>query len=399
MTVADNRLISLDSLRGLAVLGILVVNIMAFAWPMTVAMDATAGPFAIDGMLSGNDRLFYWVEQTFFVDRFRNLFTLLFGVSLFLVGGERTDKDRGRLLRRRLGWLAVFGLVHGLLIWFGDILLFYAFCGLFAMLARSLSGRILIIIGGGITAALGFCQLGFGLLLPMLPPEFSASMSGEQTADVFGSVTDIIAAYQSGLVGALIENLKAWLIVQLSSLMIMPFSSIPIMLLGMGLFKVGFFHGRVRAWIYWALIAVTAVALAARGWAVHVESLVPPVEMPSRGLDEATAGLSVLITIGYAALVIMVPVMFRWLAPVGQMAFTTYLCQSLIMAFAFYAPFGPKLFGTVPPGQMWTWIIGCWIAQIVFAHVWMRFFRWGPLEWVWRCLTYGRKLEIRKSLP
>ena len=400
MTAARDRILTLDSLRGLAVLGILVVNIMAFAWPMNLTMDPASAPFAPDGVWSGGDRTFLWLDQVFFRDRFRNLFTLLFGVSIFLVGGERGDLERGRLLRRRLGWLAVIGLIHGLALWFGDILLFYAWCGLFAMMARSLSGRTLVLIGAIVTGALIVIQGGGGLLWSMMPPEV---LEGFNDAAATGAGPEntarVIAAYQSGLGGVLLENLKSWALVQVSSLLLLPFSSVPIMFLGMGLFKLGFFHGRMARGLYIGLAAFAVAVLAVRGWAFSLELAAPSKAMPSHGIDTLTSALSVPVTLGYAAIVILLAPAFRWLAPVGQMAFTTYLGQTLIMATLFYLPFGPHWFGQIRPGDLWPLIGATWAAQIVFAHLWMRYFRWGPLEWLWRCLTHGRRLPIRKTLP
>lgn len=397
MTGSSARIDNLDSIRGLAVLGILVVNLMVFAWPMTITVSPETAPFAIDGVWPADDRLFNWVSQVFFQDRFRNLFTLLFGVSLFLVGGETSDKDRSRVLLRRLGWLAIIGLLHGLLLWFGDILLFYAWCGLIAMFARSLSGRLLVIIGGGITAAWGFIQFGGGLIMPHLPAEFLEAMSDNQSMSaVTGDIAQVIANYHAGLGSALAENFKAWLFVQLSSLFVLPFSSVPIMWLGMGLYKLGFFHGRMNRSLYVTLIVISAVVLAVRGWAFNLELSAPAAQMPSYGLDLATSGLSVLVSLGYASVLILLPALFRWLMPVGRMAFSTYLGQSLIMASIFYLPFGPMLYGKLEPSQFWGLLAGVWAFQIGFAAVWLRYFRWGPMEWVWRCLTHRQKLAIRK---
>ena len=391
---------NLDSVRGLAVLGILVVNIMAFAWPMSLLLDPASAPFAREGIWTGSDQWYHWVDQVFFRDRFRNLFTLLFGVSIFLVGGERSDVERGRLLRRRLGWLAVIGLIHGLALWYGDILLFYAWCGLFAMLARSLSGKTLVIIGAAVTAGFAVFQAGFGLMLPLLPPEMTEAMQGGSgSASLAGEATAVIAQYHAGYGAVMMQNLMAWLLVQLSSLFMLPFSTVPIMMLGVGLYKLGFFHGRMKNGLYWALISATVFILAVRGWAFALEVRAPPTETPSYGLDVVTSALSVIVTLGYAAVVIKAPALFRILAPVGQMAFTTYLGQSVILASIFYLPFGPEWFGRITPGQLWPFILGTWIVQIVFAHLWLKRFRWGPLEWVWRSLTHGQRLQIRKSIP
>jgi uncharacterized protein len=121
---AGDRHMSLDVLRGLGVMGILAVNAVAFALPMDVYMTPNLSPFS----MAGTEGDAWWVVQTFFHYKFVTLFSMLFGVSLLLVGGERSDKPRGALLRRRLGWLTLFGLIHGLLIWYGDILALWCCC-------------------------------------------------------------------------------------------------------------------------------------------------------------------------------------------------------------------------------------------------------------------------------
>ena len=142
---ASDRLFSLDVIRGLAVLGILAVNAMTFAWPSEVYSNPSLQPDFDSAAAAG-----WQVMHVFFQDKMRTLFSMLFGVSIFLVGDQRFDEARGKLLRSRLFWLAVFGLIHGLAFWFGDILLHYAYCGLIVMLVRSWSARRLILVGGGL---------------------------------------------------------------------------------------------------------------------------------------------------------------------------------------------------------------------------------------------------------
>ena len=151
---AGARIQTLDVLRGVAVLGILAVNAAAFALPFSAAMAPEQSPFS----LSGSSAVALWVTEVFFHQKFVTLFSMLFGVSIFLVGGERWDQARGRLLRRRLMWLALFGVLHGAAFWYGDILLLYAWSGLFVMLMRSMPARRLIQIGAAATLILATLQ-------------------------------------------------------------------------------------------------------------------------------------------------------------------------------------------------------------------------------------------------
>ncbi|MGX1803518.1 DUF418 domain-containing protein, partial [Brevundimonas naejangsanensis] len=113
---ADQRIVTLDVLRGAAVLGILAVNAAAFALPM-MAIEMTSGqsPFPAGPDASG---VAQWIIAVFFRQKFVTLFSMLFGVSIFLVGGERGDEAKGRVLRRRLLFLALFGLIHGAAFWY-----------------------------------------------------------------------------------------------------------------------------------------------------------------------------------------------------------------------------------------------------------------------------------------
>ena len=84
------------------------------------------------------------------------------------------------------------------------------------------------------------------------------------------------------------------------------------------------------------------------------------------------------------------------LAPVGRMAFTNYLTQTLIMTTIFYMPWGPRLFGSVEQAGLWVFVGSIWVAQLIWSPLWLSVFSMGPLEWVWRCLTFGRLVPIRK---
>ncbi|NBB53464.1 DUF418 domain-containing protein [Rhizobium sp. CRIBSB] len=387
-----DRIFNLDVLRGWAVLGILAVNAMAFAWPLEVEM-AGAKPFAD----SAANQWGHWATDVFFADKFRTLFTMLFGVSIFLVGGDRSDEGRGKLLRSRLFWLLIFGLIHGLAFWYGDILLHYAYCGFLMLLMRSMKPAPLIWIGGLITLLWGLLAVLGPIVFASLPAEFMAKAQANQPQVSTEDIMATVAVYKEGT-GAWIENAKAWAQLQFFSLFLIPIS-IPLMMLGLGLFKSGFLGGRSPVVIYLLLILLTGANLAVFGWAtlpgMDADSL------PIKGLDDAAGGLAPLITLGYASLLILLTrfggrVITGVLAPVGQMAFTNYLTQTLIMVTLFYMPWGTQWFGTMGPGQLWSIVGAVWIAQLIWSPLWLSVFNLGPLEWVWRCLTYGRMVPLRK---
>ena len=395
---AGARIQTLDVLRGVAVLGILAVNAAAFALPMDAAMAPEQSPFP----LVGASALARWLVEVFFHQKFVTLFSMLFGVSIFLVGGERGDEARGRVLRRRLLWLALFGLIHGLAFWYGDILLLYAWSGLFVMLMRSMSARSLILFGAASTLALATLQAATMWMTVNGPALLVDALSDESLSLAEGAVSASIAAYHSGWPAGLIENLKAWGILQSASLFGYVFATISLMMLGLGLFKAGFFHGRLPTRVYLILIAVGGAVLALLGVLEWREITAGPGVEATQGWAKVVASYPIFITLAYASGLILltsrgVGWVRRLFAPVGQMAFTNYLTQTLIMTSLFYMPWGPRLMGQVDyPGQ-WAIVVAVWALQLIWSPLWLSWFRMGPLEWLWRRLSYGHDLPLRRE--
>ena len=392
-----DRILQLDMLRGWAILGILAVNAMAFAWPIALEM----GPVELPWMAEPANQWAHWVVQVFFQDKFRTLFSMLFGVSIFLVGGERSDRARGKLLRSRLFWLAIFGLIHGLALWFGDILLLYAWSGVFMMLCRSWKPGKLLLVGGLITAVFCLVQAGFGYLTVNAGGEFARQMQANTPTVTPADIQTSIDAYRSGLVGALTQNLGNWLTLQIAGLILLVWSTVGLMMIGLGLFKTGFLTGRAPTWVYALVLLVGGGTLAALGWLEWREMIAGPDANPTGGLDKVAGSFAILITLAYVSMLILLTRfgargLTGVLAPVGRMAFTNYLTQTLIMTTIFYMPWGPRLFGSVEPAGLWGIVGAVWVAQLIWSPLWLSAFQMGPLEWAWRCLTYGRLVPIRK---
>ena len=395
-TEVKDRIFQLDVLRGWAILGILAVNAVSFAWPFQVMMSEAPPP----GSTGQADLIGLWVTEVFFQDKFRTLFTLLFGVSIFLVGGEKTDEARGGVLWRRLLWLGVFGILHGVVLWYGDILLHYAYCGLLMMLMRSWSARRLLWIGGAVTVLWAVIAAAGSWAMANLPAEVAAQMEAGRPASSPQAIADAVALYRAGWPGGFLENLKTWATFQL---MFSPFLipvTVPLMMMGLGLFKSGYLSGRAPVWTYLLVILIGGAnlcALAVWRW----QDIMAGEADPTGGLAAAAGGAAFLITLFYASVLILLirfglKSLVGWLAPVGRMAFTNYLTQSLIMITLYYGPWGPMWFGQHGPAEMWVAVGAIWAAQIVWSPLWLSAFTMGPLEWVWRCLTYGRWVPLRK---
>jgi uncharacterized protein len=390
------RIETLDILRGFAVLGILAVNAIAFAWPG----EMPAGPPGALYSDTPANHWAVWCVQVLLHNKCRILFSMLFGVSIFLVGGERSDKAREAILQRRLTVLAIFGLIHGLALWFGDILLLYAWSGVFMLRARSWSAKRLLWTGVGLVAAFSLIEPAFTILDALQPVDAAkaAAKLAKEHRDLLATV-DLV---RSGWPGAMTANLKMWVFVQAGSLIAYVFGTVGLMMIGLSLFKSGWLAGRASARAY-ALMLVPAVAITAAFGYVDGITLLPgdaPVGMVvARTVLDQFAPFCSLAYVGL--LVLMTRYGFGWLtrrlAPVGKMAFTNYLTQTLIMTSLFYMPWGPMLYARVEPAALWGIVGAVWLLQLIWSPLWLSVFEMGPLEWVWRCLTYGRRIPLLKA--
>ncbi len=394
MTPQADRYTSLDVLRGVGILGILAVNAPFFSMPMAAMMD----PLVL-GPLDETSTSVWAAVRVFFERKFVTLFSLLFGVSILLIAGEeRGVADRSRVLKRRLIWLAVIGLIHGAVIWYGDILLTYAIAGAIAALFRNWEPRKLFMLGGVLYLAFAALESLSYWALAFLPAEMLEQSMAWVGAE--GARAEI-AAYTGDLAQVQAQALQNWSVVVGSAAFFIP-TSMGLMLIGMGLFKTGVLTARRGAIFYLLLVVAGAAALAAIGWAVSREvaaGLADPVAQAVRSTLNAL--LAPAVTLGYVGVVCLLlktplKALTRPLAATGQMAFTNYLTQSLIMTGIFYGARGMGLFGTMSHADLALIVGGIWLLQLVWSPLWLAVFRYGPLEWIWRTLSFGRPVPFRR---
>ena len=381
------RIAALDHIRGLSVLGILIVNAIAFAQPLSVYID----PALSTVLLSPADIGTWWLIETFCRDKFVTLFSLLFGVSAFLVGGAPGDEDGERRLKRRLMWLLLFGVLHGALIWHGDILVLYAVAGLMFMRWRRETARRLLTLGGVffLVGAAVIASQGFLAGPGDGPPSRADDLRTIVTmrGDFLHSLAGNALTWGTGVFGNTVGYLP---------------TTLGLMMLGLGLFKTGLLKGEARPRLYLGLIAAAAASLALIGWQneVIVAEGFPYLRM--LGLyGIANTLLCLPVALGYAAILILLARsrLGTWvlhpLACAGRMAFTNYLTQSIVMTMIFYGGRGPGLYGQMNHAALWPFVVTIWIAQLVVSTLWMKWFRYGPFEWLWRSLTLGRPVAWR----
>jgi uncharacterized protein len=395
------RLETLDVLRGFALLGILAMNIRAMAAPFSAYMY----PYA-SFEYTGASRAAYVFTSVFFDLKMMGLFSMLFGASVLLYAAKGTEsgKPPRGLWFRRMFWLLVIGLVHAYLIWDGDILVPYAFCGLlFLWWVRRLPAPFLL-AGAVLLLGIGmFMSIAHGTAWPTLPDEERAEQRAlfmpspedvnEELTAMLGSVGDVLSHRAEFAFGAQTGYFIFFFLWRCGGMM----------LLGMALYKWGFLDGRWSTRAY-AIVAATClpvgVALASQG-VVALEAI--RYAMPERTIADLWNYVgAVLTSIGYAAALllivkqgVLVPLR-RALASVGQMALTNYLLQS-VMTSVLFLGYGFGLAGRFDYAAQLLIVVAIWIIELAWSPVWLRRFRFGPAEWLWRSLTYWRRQPMRRE--
>lgn len=408
MTPAADRIAALDLVRGVAVLGILAVNISGFAGPQISAttphLPRPGGPA---------DEIGFALSFVLFEGKMRALFTMLFGASmvLFMERAEAAGGNPESLQLRRLGWLALFGYLHFALLWWGDILFAYALAGVCALVCWRVPSKHLVALGLAIFV-LWHTQVAVGSLPGIVGEEQVriGTASAAQAADYRQTVAEWTGrsadqlARQSGPWSELVQyKLTIERFRPLAQAIVGFCETLPLMLLGMALFRSGLFSGawsRQRLW-------VVAVAGLASGGALTLATLAfalprhfPPVLMNSL-LSGWMAVPHLLMAVGYAALLMLAaPRLLN--APIGQalsaagrVAFSNYIGTSLVMTAIFYG-WGLGLVGTVGAAAQWIFVLLGWALMLAWSKPWLGRFRQGPLEWLWRSLTAWRPVPLRR---
>lgn len=386
----------MDVLRGFVLLGILVMNIQSFSMPMSAYMNPTAY-----GDLTGANWWVWVVSHVFFDQKFMTIFSMLFGAGMLLMTA-RAGEDAGRLHRRRMGWLILFGLLHAHLFWYGDILYSYGMCGLAAFLLRRKSPRTLVAVGAALIFV-GFClPVGLGLAIP---PQKLAEIRDTEWQPPAPLIHEELDAYRGGFLEQAARRSPASLALETVWFFFFVFWKVlGLMLIGMALLKLDVFTARRPPAFYLQLaglgfaVGLPLVAYGVwqnfrHGWAIEYSMFF--------GAQWNYWG-SALVSLGYVGLFMWIVrrgVLTRLtarLAAVGRMAFSNYILQTLIATTLFYGH-GLGLFGSVERTGQAAIVIAVWIVQLILSPIWLRHYQFGPLEWVWRSLTYRRRQPMRRT--
>lgn len=420
-----SRISALDALRGVAVLGIFAVNIIGFSMPY-IAFD---NPIAAGGAGALNHGLWTFFE-VFIEGSMRGLFSLMFGAGIILFTERAAYPDGpirvADLFYRRTIWLIVFGLFHGVVLLMpGDILLIYGLAGLFLFPFRVLSARKLAIAGGIILifltlwaadeemveTARGEEAARIETLLetgePITEEEQGAldSWRKDTALPTEKELDEMIAARTGDPITVFIGNAQdfsgnstsgglSWWVVDAWMMM----------LFGMAFYKWRIITGDRSIRFYAILLAVGyGVGLTIRIWAISnrwAAEFSPmlwlewiPYQIARVAMTAGHIGLFFLLWRAFSSSLPM-----RALTAAGRMALTNYIGQTII-ANLIFSGIGLGLYGSLDRVGVHGIMLVVWAAQLAFSMWWLARFRFGPLEWGWRCLTYWRRQPIRVEKP
>jgi uncharacterized protein len=413
-TTAGERFLTLDVIRGIAVMGILSVNIVG----MAMIEDAYFFP-TLYGFHSTGDKVM-WALNSIFVDgRFRALFSILFGASLTVVVTRAIEagKRDWQVHFPRMIVLLLFGCIHYYVLWWGDILVNYALVGMIAFIFRRLKSPLLLLAAA--------CSLGlfyipqFVQALPEIhmvqhgmEPGAPAALHAKAAA-MLKKVAPADSAADIARDKSEHSSIQAHVIASThGDAALDPWQSVPgygletlgFMLIGMAGFKSGFLTG---AWSRRSYATIAATCLGAdllvHTWAVYAslrDGFAPLTFIPWTRLY--VSPLHAVGGLGYAALIMLLfprrsAVADRF-AAVGRAAFTNYLGSTLIGAMVFYGTFG-GLYGQLSRGQVWLLVPFVWAAMLLWSKPWLDRFNYGPFEWAWRSLSRWKLQPMRKQVP
>ena len=381
----SERISSIDILRGFSLLGILLVNIIAFYVPMPHVLDLP------NWFTDANDLIFHQYLDIYVQSSFYPLFSMLFGygIAMQFTKAKEANVSFYQFATKRLILLFILGILHAYLIWWGDILATYAFCGFFLMLFIRLGAKWLFSLALIINGFLQFLIL------------FSFSVNGGMHKEVEAAPLDLIAiqdaitAYATGnwydafnqrLVDVAIQFEPGMWISAL-------FTILPYMLLGAAASKLKLIERAKQYWKMWLAIAFVGIAVG-----LFIKNA-PILYTRTEFLEYAKVYIGgPILAIGYIGFVITLcqfRKVVRFLTPVaklGRMSLTGYLMQSIILSVLFYH-WGYGLYGKIDVRMGIYIAVEIYIVQLIIAELWFIKFKQGPIEWGMKEIIYNKKLS------
>ncbi|HEU4406680.1 MAG TPA: DUF418 domain-containing protein [Polyangiaceae bacterium] len=426
------RIAIIDAVRGVALLGILLMNIPIFALPERFDEPWRADTGSAD----------FWVHAfniVFFEGKMRALFSAVFGagIVLFTLGKERAGRPATGLFYRRMLWLTLFGLAHAhLLLWLGDVLYFYGVIGMLAFLLRRVPPRRLA-LGVPLVAVVGFAaSVLFYQNMRAKRLAWREAVTAQAEGRALGPAqTEALAAWREveknfipnreeiaqhtalmkgtyGQVASFVRPKAAE--GEFKYLLLGLWDMLALMLLGIALYRWGFFtlQWSDRAYKRTALIGYALGLPAVVFSHVYIVLTFPTLDAMLAGLERIpvpwTGALydlqRIALMMAHVSVLMLayragwLPGLFARLRAVGQMAFTNYILQTVICSLVFFG-YGLNQFAAWRYHQLYALVAAVWVLQLALSPLWLRAFHFGPLEWLWRTLTYWKPQPFVRREP
>jgi uncharacterized protein len=384
----SERIVSLDVIRGFSLLGIFIINMISFHSPF-LYMD----PYSW-WKVPSDIALFPWIDVLVQAS-FYPLFAMMFGYGLAIQQDRAGEKGMAfyTFAIRRLLILLVIGCTHAFLVWSGDILINYAVFGLLLLLFMGLRGKSLLLLG---SLLLLLPQLFFSILLVLMT--FSDPAGVAHYTNI-GALQDSVAAYASGSFSEImVQRFSDWYAVNSpGSLLFLILSILPVMMIGAGAGKLKLLEKAASYKRSWLLLGV---CLLVTSIAIKMLPLMIETNAAYSYIQDYLGGP--FLSVSYAvilALLVENKKMKKWskpLASAGRMSLTNYLLQSIIGTLIFYS-YGFGLYGQVTLTTGTYLALGIFAIQVIISEIWLSKFKHGPVEKLWRLLSYGKRPEVKKT--
>jgi uncharacterized protein len=416
------RISSIDVMRGAALLGIALMNIIFSGLPMAADFNPK-----VSGGSTGPNLWAFFLQYVLFDGKMRGLFSLMFGASTYLLITRLESRGAGikaaQIYTRRLLWLMLFGMVHAYLIWHGDILYPYALLGLVLLPLISARPKSLLIAAGVLVVLMTGGQIGEGF---SIIKTHNQAIAADKAEAAHQSLTDEQKAarkewedkrkYFSPTPADLKKEREMYSgsyphLLSERAAIVMKWHSTPfyfngwdmftMMLLGIAFVKSGVLSAARSRRFYWRMLLISygvslpiAAFSAWLAWRQGFEPMQTVFTFTTYQL--ARTGT----TLGHMSLLLLLckSGALAWLrsrlAAIGQTAFSNYIAHSILYGLVFYG-YGFNLFDKLQRYQLYLVVLGMWTFSLVASPIWLRHFRFGPLEWVWRSLTYWKRQPMR----
>jgi len=402
LITTTERYQSIDAVRGFAVLGILLMNIVGMGLPTFAYVSPTYW-----GGHTGADLWAWAINYVLSDGKFRGLFTMLFGASMLLIADRAEGRNPGPAAThyRRVWWLFVIGMIHAYFLFFGDILVTYALAGALVFPLRKLGPKTMIGIGVAVLLALLGKDLFEVTYIKAIQTAVAAGTATPGQTEIWNGAQLLLNAphamgemevrlMRGGFLEALQSRAQASWIIQSQ---FMPTEEIPEaigqMLIGAGLFRLGFFTLGWSSRAYARMIAIGyLVGVPVTAWLAWKTVQVDFEPVARRLFEVLTAVPRPLIALAHASLLMLVirsgaaKALVNRLEAAGRMAFSNYLSTSIITSFVFCG-YGLGLYGQLQRAELYWVVLAVWAFILLWSRPWLARFHYGPFEWLWRSLV------------